>query len=471
MAVMSAPTSCPGQCIYCPTFADTPQSYTPHSPAVIRGAARQFDPYEQVKLRLHILGQTLGHPTEKVELIVMGGTFLSTSPAYQEEFVKRCLDGLNDSVASSLIEAQHINEKSANRCVGMCFETRPDVCSAEDISRMVRFGATRVELGVQLPCDEVYRLVKRGHTVSEVKEATQRLKNAGLKVYYHFMPGLPSSSPERDLALFSELFSDLDYRPDGLKIYPLMVVSGTELEKWWQEGKYHPYSNEIMMQLLCDLKAQVPPYVRISRVLRDIPPQYVVAGLKDSLRLNVRNMMAEQGKSCQCIRCREIGHRLALGYKVGSPKMHRFDYEAAKALEVFLTFEDEQETLFGLLRLRLGHEWAPALLDSLLPNSDSDLPSRLIQPKSAKYALVRELHVFGRELELGQKNHEGAQHKGYGKALLIQAEKIAWQNGYTHMAILSGIGAREYYRASGYRLLNGYMVKVLGDCDAIIPKL
>lgn len=462
LAVMSRPSACPGHCLYCPTFAETPQSYTPQSPAVLRAASRNFDPYEQVKLRLHILGQTLGHPTEKVELIIMGGTFLATPPDYQEDFIKRCLDGLNGVEAASLAEAQTINETAYHRCVGMCFETRPDVCSEDDISRMVRFGATRVELGVQLPCDDVYQLVRRGHTVADVKKATRLLKEAGLKVHYHFMPGLPGSSPTKDLQLMQELFSNSDYCPDGLKIYPLMVVQGTELEQWWRDGKYKPYDNDTMLQLICDLKAVVPRYVRISRVLRDIPPQYIVAGLKDSLRLNVRHIMAQRGQQCQCIRCREIGHRLSQGFTVGQPLLKRYDYLASGGREIFLSYEDSQDTLFGLLRLRLQEAPVKMLFTmSEYVLSDSGTQDLKVELTTSYLALIRELHVYGMEVSLGQRVEESTQHQGYGRALVVEAERLAAADGYTHMAVLSGIGARQYYRSCGYKLVNGYMIKAL----------
>ncbi|MCL2474747.1 MAG: tRNA uridine(34) 5-carboxymethylaminomethyl modification radical SAM/GNAT enzyme Elp3 [Chloroflexi bacterium] len=460
LAVMSKPAPCPGACIYCPTFINTPQSYTPQSPAVLRAAARNFDPCEQVKLRLDILGKTLGHPTEKIELIIMGGTFLATSLIYQEDFIKRCLDGLNGVDAASLEEAQIINETSKNRCVGMCFETRPDVCSDQDVARMVRFGATRVELGVQLPDDEVYQLVQRGHTVSQVKEATCRLKEAGLKVHYHFMPGLPGSTPQKDLKYMQELFSNQEFCPDGLKIYPLMVVEGTILEQWWQQGRYTPYDNQVMINLICDIKDTVPKYVRISRVLRDIPVQFIKAGLKDSLRLNVRDIMASRGQVCRCIRCREIGHRLAKGYKLGSAVLKQYDYLASGGQELFLSFEDEQDTLFGLLRLRLQYADIKPLLKPQLP-VNSDMNSSFTDLSKAKIAMVRELHVYGAEIALGAKEESGIQHKGYGKALLSKAEKIAKEQGFNYMAVLSGIGAREYYRACGYSLFNGYMLKTL----------
>ena len=274
VAVMTQPMNCPGHCIYCPTFPATPQSYTPESPAVIRARNCEFDARKQIELRLKTL-ITMGHPVDKIELIIMGGTFPSAPEEYQYNFVKNCFDAINGCDSDNLEEAKRINETSPRRCTGLCIETRPDFCSQEKIDLMLNFGTTRVELGVQILNDEIYRLVKRGHTVEDVVKATTLLRENGLKVHYHWMPGLPGSTPEQDLQLTETLFSDPRFRPDGLKIYPTMVVQGTELEKWHQEGRYKPYDDETMLDLIANIKARVPKYVRISRVLRDIPAKFI----------------------------------------------------------------------------------------------------------------------------------------------------------------------------------------------------
>jgi elongator complex protein 3 (tRNA carboxymethyluridine synthase) len=444
VAVMTKPSGCPGRCVYCPTFGATPQSYTPTSPAVIRAKAYDYDPAMQVKRRLATLAE-MGHPTDKVELIVMGGTFLATPLDYQYSFIKDCYDALNGAPSVTLAEAQRINEMAENRCVGLCIETRPDVCSEADIERMLDFGATRVELGVQALDDEIYRLVHRGHSVKDVADATARLKRYGFKVYYHWMPGLPGSSPEHDLEMTRELFANPAYRPDGLKLYPTMVVEGTELEEWFKAGRYTPYPDAAMVKLMADIKAEVPPYVRISRVLRDIPSQYIVGGLRDSVRDAVKELMASRGDDCRCIRCREYGHRIKGGWKVGEPHLSRFDYEASGGKETFLSFVDEHDTLFGLLRLRIESH-----------------PSRILG-ETAKLALVRELHVFGSEVALGKHEDRSAQHQGLGKALLAEAERIARDEfQISKIAVLSGVGARQYYGEQGYALESGYMVKSIG---------
>jgi len=360
LAVMARPASCPGACLYCPTYADAPQSYTPESPAVLRAKKCDYAAREQVALRLRIFAE-MGHPTDKIELIIMGGTFLAQPVEYQYQFIKDCYDALNGGVSATLEEAKKTNETARNRCTGLCIETRPDWCGPAEIKRLLEFGATRVELGVQTLSDDIYRLVRRGHGVAEVVAATARLREHGFKVYYHWMPGLPGATPETDLEMSRTLFADDRFKPDGLKLYPTMVVEGTELEKWYREGRYQPYDDETMVNLIIAIKAMVPRYVRIARVLRDIPSRFIVAGLKDSLREVVRERMARDHIECRCIRCREYGHRARLGREIGEPRLARLDYDAADGKEIFLSFEDDNETLFGLLRLRRQSRPVPAL--------------------------------------------------------------------------------------------------------------
>ena len=440
VAVMTQPMKCPGQCVYCPTYSAIPQSYTPGSPAVLRARKCNFDAKKQVQLRLRVLAE-MGHPTDKIELIVMGGTFLAYPEDYQYQFIKDCLDALNGEESADLEEAKRLNETTKHRCTGLCIETRPDWCRQEEIDRMLQFGTTRVELGVQTLDDKIYRLVRRGHKVEDVTQATALLREHGFKVHYHWMPGLPGSTPEKDLALSKELFNDARFRPDGLKLYPTMVVEGTELERWYRENRYQPYDTKTLIALMVDIKSIVPKYVRISRVLRDIPAKFIVAGCKDSLRGVIQQRMKQRGIECKCIRCREYGHRAQDGWEIGEPRKVRMDYEASGGKEIFLSFEDEAETLFGLLRMR-------------------------IQPKpetGENSALIRELHVYGPEVPLSEQKEGAAQHKGLGKALLHEAERLASDEFQARrIIILSGVGAREYYRTEfGYSLQGNYMVKGL----------
>jgi len=312
---------------------------------------------------------------------------------------------------------------------------------------MLEFGTTRVELGVQTLDDDIYRLVRRGHQVEDVVRATRLLKEHGFKVYYHWMPGLPGSTPEKDLELSWKLFDDDRFRPDGLKLYPTMVVEGTELERWYREGRFIPYDFNTMVSLLVAIKSVVPKYVRISRVLRDIPPQFIAGGLRDSLRGLLKARLQEQGRECKCIRCREYGHRARDGRQIGEPHLVRLDYEASGGREVFLACEDERETLYGLLRLRVQEK--PAAVYG--------------RETGGRLAIIRELHIFGPEVPLRQQRPEAAQHKGIGRELLREAERIAaGEFQAKQMFVLSGVGARDYYRnESGYRSQGEYMVKEL----------
>ncbi len=442
VAVMTRPVGCPGNCIYCPSFPDAPKSYTPESPAVIRAKRCDYEPLRQVEERLRILTE-MGHPAGKIELIIMGGTFLANDDNYQFQFIKDCYDGLNGRESSSLEEAKQINETAEHRCVGLCIETRPDWCHEEQIKKMLKFGTTRVELGVQTLDNNVYELVKRGHTVTEVIKATRLLKDYGIKVYYHWMPGLPGSNPEHDLEQSRQLFSDENFRPDGLKLYPTLVIAGTELETWYKDRRYQPYSMDELVGLMIKIKSLVPDYVRIPRVMRDIPSKFIVAGCKDlALRSAIKKRMDEMSTNCNCVRCREYGHRLRDGWKIGEPHLERKDYEASGGKEIFLSFEDDNRTIFGLLRLRIG----ASLIHS-----------------SGNLAMVRELHIFGSEVPLGEHKTGAAQHQGLGGELLRAAERISHSEFQAEkIAVISGIGARAYFRSEfGYKLQDGYMTKDL----------
>jgi len=434
VAVMAKPFPCPGGCVYCPGSPGAPQSYTVESPAVLRARKFDFDPASQVTFRLKTLSD-MGHAQDKVELIIMGGTFLAYPLEYQYKFVKDCYDALNGIPSLDLAGAKKLNETAGHRCVGMCIETRPDFCGKEEIERMKDFGVTRVELGVQTLDDDIHRLTRRGHGVAEVISATRMLRDNGFKVYYHWMPGLPGATPEHDLQMSQQLFNDERFCPDGLKLYPTLVVEGSELENWYREGKYRPYDEGVMLNLLVGIKRLVPKYVRIPRLMRDIPRKFIIAGSRDlALRETARKRMSEQGFHCRCIRCREYGHRLRDGWDIHQPSLTRLDYETYGGMEVFLSYEDVNETLFGLLRLRVGD----------------------------RLAFIRELHVFGPELALGERQERAAQHKGLGEGLLREAERIAQEEfGTSVMNILSGVGVRDYYRALGYSLNDAYMTKRL----------
>jgi elongator complex protein 3 len=423
-----------------------------------------------VEVRLRTLAE-MGHAQDKVELIIMGGTFLSYPRDYQYQFVKDCYDALNGIPSRSLEEAKKLNEHAEHRCVGLCIETRPDFCGEEEIRSMLEFGTTRVELGVQTLDDEIHRLTKRGHGVADVVSATKLLRDYGFKVYYHWMPGLPGSTPEHDLELSQQLFEDERFRPDGLKLYPTLVVQGTELESWYRDNRYQPYGDEGMIDLLMAIKTLIPKYVRISRLMRDIPSKFIIAGSRDlALRGTIKKKMEQVGLRCSCIRCREYGHRLRDGWAIGKPWLTKMDYEAFGGREVFLSYEDENETLFGLLRLRINKGIQKSYVGEPLVGSrklggDKSLPYNygLQASSNTDSALVRELHIFGSEVPLGERLERAAQHHGLGEGLLREAERIArGEFKADRLSVLSGVGAREYYRSLGYGLEGAYMVKELG---------
>ncbi len=435
VAVMTSPHPCPhGKCAYCPGGVETgsPQSYTGKEPAARRAERNEFDPYLQVRDRIEQL-TAIGHKTDKIDLIIMGGTFTSRDRDYQEWFVRRCLDGMNEEDSSNLEDAQRKNETSDHRCIGLTVETRPDVFGDEQIELTMELGATRVELGVQILDDEVLSISKRGHGVKEIIDSTRSCKEHGLKVCYHIMPGLPGSDPEKDLECFRRVFDDPDFRPDMLKFYPTLVVSGTELYDMWMNGEYTPYDVDTAVELLSEMKSIVPEYARIQRIQRDIPAPQITAGiLKSNIRQLVQDNMAVQGRSCRCIRCREVGHTGQILDDPNSVKKDIMEYEASGGTERFISLE-YKDSLIGYVRLRTDQ---------------------------GDTATVRELKVFGKIASIGS-DGEDWQHRGFGKELMAEAEDLAIRDGKRRIRITSGIGVRKYYESLGYRLERPYMVKDL----------
>ena len=429
LTVVLKPKKCDhGTCIYCPGGDFVPQSYTDKSPAIMRALALRYDPYKQVKTRLEVL-EKMGHPTDKVELIVLGGTFLQYNLKYQYNYIKRCYDALNGKVAKDLKQAKKWNEKAKHRCVAMCIENRPDNCNKKEIERMLELGCTRVEIGVQIPDDKIYSRINRGHTVQDVVDASERLKDAGFKLGYHIMPGLPYSNMKYDMKMFKMLFQNEKFRPDQLKIYPCQIIDNSPLAKMYKKIRYKPYNERKTKKIVRNIMKIVPAYCRVMRIMREIPKEKLVKG---SIRLDVRKDVEEElrkkGVEIHEIRMREIGFNkknLDLGTTLKVLK-----YKASKGEEYFLEFVNKNNILFGLLRLRINE----------------------------KRAIIRELHVYGQALEIGVKGNVG-QHSGYGKMLLKQAEKIAKKHKIKELNIISGVGVREYYRKLGYRLKGAYMVK------------
>ncbi|NHI83183.1 MAG: tRNA uridine(34) 5-carboxymethylaminomethyl modification radical SAM/GNAT enzyme Elp3 [Candidatus Thorarchaeota archaeon] len=450
VAVMTDPQACPhGKCAYCPGGPDlgVPQSYTGHEPATMRGIQYRFDPYEQVEGRLAQLA-AIGHNIDKTELIVMGGDWCSKAFDYREKFVKGCIDAMNGEVGRSLSDAIHLNEYASVRNVGMTFETRPDWVTEQTINEMLEFGATRVEVGVQSLSNETLKRVERGHGVEETIAATKKLRDSGLKICYHMMPGLPGNTPESDIEEFVTLFADPQFRPDMFKIYPTIVVKNTKLYEWWRKGKYSPYTNSQMIDLVAKAVSLMPEYVRIQRMQRDIPLHQIEAGLSvGNLRELVHEKMRKEGLRNPTIRYREIGHfqmRTKAEINLENIRSVRRDYDAAGGTEIFLSYEESDlDIIFGFLRLRI-------------PSEKTFRPEISQRP----CAIIRELRVYGPMVEIGQRNPEAWQHLGLGEKMIELAEMIG-RDEYDSKRILvnSGIGAKPYYRALGFDDLGPFLSK------------
>jgi elongator complex protein 3 len=461
VAVMSKPMSCPGQCIYCPSNLPTaPKAYVGEEPATLRARQNDYDAYLQVANRLKQL-QSMGHSTDKVELVVMGGTFLSSPAAYQRVFMKRCFDALNGREASNLETAIQLAEVGPARPVGITIETRPDYCSSSHVDTMVSYGTTRVEIGVQTIYDDIYERIKRGHNISSVIKATQIARDAGLKICYHIMPGLnnfseisrsPDSSLERDLEMFKSLFQRPEFKPDLLKIYPCLVLRGSELFEIWRKGEYSPYTTEQVIDLLASAMPHIPRYVRIQRMQRDIPKSLIVAGPDaGNLTQLVFRRAEEKGYPIHTIRYREAGYKRrtelpsSAFLDVEALELRVDEYSASDGTELFLAFEEtELDILVGYLRLRI-------------PSERAHRPE--VHGQDA--ALLRELHVFGLVAELGGKPDGAWQHRGLGELLLTAAEEKALDRGCRRVVCTSGIGVRQYYRRHGYESEGPYVVKQL----------
>ncbi len=450
ITVMVEPRPCPGECIYCPGGPQygVPSAYTGHEPAAMRAIQHGFAPHPQVRSRIKQL-RAIGHRVDKVELIVLGGTLLYQPSEYLEWFTRECLDALSGTRTESIEEAQRAAENALIRNVGITFETRPDYAKEKHADLMLRLGATRVELGVQTVYDDIYELVKRGHKVEDVIEATRILKDSGLAIICHMMPGLFGSSFERDLKGFSRLFEDPGFRPDMLKIYPCLVIRNTELYEIWKRGDFKPMDTEEAVNLISEVQRNLPRWVRVQRTQRDIPSPIIEAGVKHgNLGQLVERELQRRGERCRCIRCREVGHRMlreGIHPEFDEVQLLTERYEASGGEEFFLSFEDvRQDILIGFIRLRF-------------PSERAHRPE--ITPDTG---VVRELHVYGPMVPVSERAEENEwQHRGWGRRLLRKAEEIALERGAKKMAVLSGIGVRPYYRRFGYRREGPYMVKEL----------
>uniref|UniRef100_A0A6Q2Y6T6 Elongator complex protein 3 n=1 Tax=Esox lucius TaxID=8010 RepID=A0A6Q2Y6T6_ESOLU len=457
VAVMCKPHRCPhisftgNICVYCPggpdsDFEYSTQSYTGYEPTSMRAIRARYDPYLQTRHRVEQLKQ-LGHSVDKVEFIVMGGTFMALPEEYRDYFIRNLHDALSGHTSNSVAEAVRYSERSNTKCVGITIETRPDYCLKKHLSDMLGYGCTRLEVGVQSVYEDVARDTNRGHTVRAVCESFHLSKDAGFKVVSHMMPDLPNVDMERDIEQFIEFFENPAFRPDGLKLYPTLVIRGTGLYELWKTGRYKSYSPSALVDLVARILALVPPWTRVYRVQRDIPMPLVSSGVEHgNLRELALARMKDMGTECRDVRTREVGiqeiHHRVRPYQV---EMVRRDYVANGGWETFLSYEDpEQDILIGLLRLRRcsAHSFRPELKGGV--------------------SIVRELHVYGSVVPVSSRDPSKFQHQGFGMMLMEEAERIARdEHGSGKLAVISGVGTRNYYRKMGYELEGPYMVKQL----------
>ena len=453
VTVLTKPYPCHFRCAYCPKEKGMPQSYLSSEPAAARAKTLDFDPYLQVKKRLKVL-EIGGHPTDKIELIILGGSFSLYPNKYRQWFLKRCFDAANNKKSKNIVEAQKINETAKQRIIGITIETRPDLIDEREIKFLRHLGVTRVEIGAQNYFDFILKKNHRGHGKKELAKATYSLKEAGFKVTYHLMLNLPGSNPFLDWLSCLLFFYNPRFRPDQVKIYPLMVVKGSLVYEWFKAGlpanasvarragKFKTYDTETLIRTLAAIKRYVPNYVRIVRIIRDIPAKNIESGSKFSnLREDVQKFMNEKGIKCNCVRCREIKNEI-----IENPKLLVKKYRASKGIEYFLSIVDKKKNKLGaFLRLRI-----------LFYLKDKEKPIFRVLKKSA---IIREIHTYGRMLSFGRKSVLASQHQGFGKILIKEAEKIAKKQGAKDMAVIAGIGAREYFRKFGYELRDDYMIK------------
>ncbi len=484
VAVMTMPNFCPhGKCTMCPGgpgsfFGDVPMSYTGHEPATMRGMRAGYDSYIQVfnRLEQYIL---MGHSVDKIDLIIMGGTFPATPKEYQENFVVDCFMAMNDFSETffkkgvidivkfkqffelphnvddkkrgeriqkkililkkkSTLEQEHKrNETAKIRCIGLTIETKPDWGLVEQGNELLRLGCTRIELGVQTLHDDVLKKINRGHTLKETKDSIRTLKDLGFKLNFHFMIGLPLMTRERDISALKELFENTDYRPDMLKIYPCMVSKGTGLFNQMERGEYKPITTEEAVDRIVEGERYVKRYCRIMRVQRDIPPKFMMGGVdKSNLRQYVDESAKKKKVKCECIRCREAG-RISSNDEI---IYHTIAYDASNGKEFFISADTQNDSIVGFARMRY--------------------PSQSLRKEiTDSTALIRELHVYGTSVPIGE---EGTlQHKGIGKKLMNLAEEQAKKDGKTKIVVISGVGVREYYRKIGYSVEGPYMIKMI----------
>ena len=442
VTVLTKPHPCPGQCIFCPDDARMPKSYLPDEPGAARAFQNQFDPYLQVRSRLDSYTAT-AHPIDKIELLILGGTWSAYPREYQETYIRRCFDAMNGFDSLTLEEAQAANENATSHNVGLVIETRPDEITPELLAWLRRLGVTKVQMGAQSMDDHILARNLRGHTAADTTSACALLRAAGFKIVLHWMPNLLGSTLESDRLDFARLWEDC--APDEIKIYPTQLLEGTGLYRKWQSGEYQPYTTEELIDLIAGLKPGIPPYCRVNRIIRDIPSPHIVAGNKrSSLRQDVLAELARRGQTCGCIRCHEVGQGVVLPENL---RLEDHTYPASGAEEHFLNFRTPGGKIAAYLRLSLpGASEASTQIMSAIP-------------ELASCAMVREVHVYGQVQRIGSGQEGAAQHVGLGTRLLEEAARIALASGFHKLAVISAIGTRKYYEARGFKRSDLYMIR------------
>ena len=498
VTVLTKPFPCPGRCIFCPNDVRMPKSYLSREPGAQRAAQHDFDPYAQTLARLVAFHHT-GHEVDKVELIILGGTWSFYPESYQVWFVKRCFDAMNDferfskqinlpadalprgpidfetlddtvdgrdlertynqvvgaflrqsldgelladdehAAWDELTTVQRANETAKARCVGLVVETRPDHLSLEEVERVRRLGCTKVQIGFQSLDDAVLEANHRGHDVAATRRAVDLLRQAGFKIHAHWMPNLHGSSPEADVRDFDRIFDDSDFRPDELKIYPCSLIETAELMQFYERGEWRPYDEGELLEVLTECLLRVPPYCRVTRVIRDIPGDDILVGNKTTnFRQVAEAELERRGLHCRDVRAREIRGRTL---DDGGPRLEVLEYETSVGLELFLQYvgrevprhggEGRDDVLLAFLRLSLPSK--PVFLDEV-----------------AHSAMIREIHVYGAVVGIGDRAAGRSQHLGLGRRLVDEAVRRAANAGFDDLAVISSVGTREYYRGLGF---------------------
>lgn len=459
VTVLTKAYPCPGRCIFCPSEIYMPKSYLQDEPGAARAYQNQFDPYDQVHSRITEY-QAVGHPTDKIELLILGGTWSSYKRDYQAWFIRRCFDAMNgapregspepdshspeslDAEVEALLKAHEINENAEHRNVGLVIETRPDEITPAELAWLRKLGVTKVQMGAQSLDDRILRMNQRGHDSSATLRATTLLRAAGFKIVLHWMPNLLGATIDSDRKDFQRLWQN-GYAPDEIKIYPTQLLESAELYQYWKRGEYHPYTTEELVQLIADCKTTIPDYCRVNRIIRDIPSTHVVEGNKrTSLRQDVLAELARRGESCRCVRCREVRTRQV---DAESLQLQDLVYHPSQAEEHFLSFVTPEDRIAGYLRLSLP---------------DKDAPD-MGMPDLVNAALIREVHVYGQSLPVGAEKSGAAQHIGLGTRLLEEAKRIARDAGFSRLAVIAAIGTRKYYEHRGFTKGNLYLVQEL----------